>query len=68
VEHVLKQIAMGMGIKLFNKMPNEVRKSDAMWQFKKELKSLLLQHTFYAVHEYIVILININLLLSKLGM
>jgi hypothetical protein len=37
-----------MGIKLYIKLPNEIRE-EKMGQFKLELRSYLLQHTFYSI-------------------
>jgi hypothetical protein len=44
---------MNMGIKLNNKIPNKIREVEKMRHFKRELRSYLLQHTFYSVEEYI---------------
>jgi hypothetical protein len=44
---------MNMGIKLHNKLPNKIRDVEEMRQFKRELRSYLLQHTFYSVDEYV---------------
>ena len=42
-----------MGIKLFNKLPNSIKKVKKKPQdLKKKLKKFLLQHVFYSVDEY----------------
>jgi len=42
-----------MGIKLYNKVPDSVKKLDNFKIFKKELKSLLLSHFFYSVDRFL---------------
>jgi hypothetical protein len=44
---------MNMGIKLYNKLRNKIGEVEKMSQLKKELRSYLLQQTFYSVDEYI---------------
>jgi len=42
-----------VGIKLFNKLPNSIKKVKKKPQdLKKKLKKFLLQHVFYSVDEY----------------
>jgi hypothetical protein len=43
---------MSMGIKLCNKFANKIRKVQKIRQFKRELRSHLLQHTFHSSDEY----------------
>jgi hypothetical protein len=52
--NALKKGVMNMGIKLYNHLPNEIREVERMRQFKRELRSYLLQHTFYSVDEYCI--------------
>jgi hypothetical protein len=40
-----------MGIKLYNKLPNKVKKLEKLQKFKRKLKYFLLQHIFYSVDE-----------------
>jgi hypothetical protein len=42
-----------MGIKLHNKLPLELRKSDGCKDFKLKLRVFLLDHPFYALHEFL---------------
>jgi hypothetical protein len=41
-----------MGMKLYNKIPNKIREVGKMRQFKKVMRSYLIQHTFYSVEDY----------------
>ena len=45
---------LNMGIKLYNKIPNKIRETEKMRQFKKVMRSYLVQHTFYSVEEYML--------------
>ena len=38
-----------VGIKLYNKLPNTIKRSDKIQEFKRRPKYFLLQHTFYSV-------------------
>jgi len=49
---LFKNNSANMGIKLYNKLPNTIKKLDKMQEFKRRLKYLLMQHTFYSVDEY----------------
>jgi hypothetical protein len=44
-----------MGIKLYNKISNTIREVGKMREFKKVMRSYLVQHTFYSVEEYMSI-------------
>jgi hypothetical protein len=50
--YVLKKGVVNIVIKLYNKLPSQISEVEKMRTFKKELKSYLLQHTFYLVDEY----------------
>jgi hypothetical protein len=41
-----------VGIKLYNKLPNKIKKLEKIRELKKRLKNFLLQHIFYSVDEY----------------
>jgi hypothetical protein len=41
-----------MGIKLYNRLPLELRKSEGFKEFKHKLKLFLLDHSFYTLHEF----------------
>jgi hypothetical protein len=43
-----------MGIKLCNKISNKIREVEKIRKFKRELKSYLLQNTFYSVDEHML--------------
>jgi len=40
-----------MGTKLYDKLPGYIKETDSYKTFKKELKSLLLLHSFHSVEE-----------------
>jgi hypothetical protein len=40
------------GIKLFNKLPNTLKKIERPQEFKRRLRYFLMQHVFYSVDEY----------------
>ena len=44
-----------VGIKLYNKLPNTIKRIKMVQEFKRRLKYFLLQHIFYSVDEYISI-------------
>jgi hypothetical protein len=49
---LLKNSSANVGIKLCNRLPNEIKRLDKMQVFKKRLKHFLQQHTFYSLDEY----------------
>jgi hypothetical protein len=40
-----------VGIKLFNKLPDTIKRLEKVQEFKRRLKYFLLQHIFYSVDE-----------------
>ena len=40
------------GIKLFNKLPNTIKRIERPQEFKRRLQYFLMQHVFYSVDEY----------------
>jgi len=46
---------INMGAKLYNKLPGYKKEIDSYKTFKKELKSLLLLHSFYSVEEFVAL-------------
>ena len=44
---------VNMGIKLYNKVPESIKKLDNFKLFKEKLKSLLLSHSFYSVDQFL---------------
>jgi hypothetical protein len=43
-----------MGIKLYNRLPLELRKSDGFKDFKHKLKLYLVDHPFYTLQEFLI--------------
>jgi len=52
---IYKRSVINMGTKLYNKLPGYIKEIDSYKTFKKELKSLLLLHSFYSVEESVVL-------------
>jgi len=52
-----KRSVINVGTKLYNKLPNYIKAIDSYKTLKKELKSLLLLHSFYAVEEFVALLL-----------
>jgi hypothetical protein len=52
---LFKRSAVNMGSKLYNKLPDYIKKLESYKHFRKELKSFLLLHTFYSVEEFIAL-------------
>jgi len=50
-----KRSVINMGNKLYNKLPGYIEEIDSYKTFKKELKSLLLLHSFYSAEEFVVL-------------
>jgi hypothetical protein len=50
---LFKRSVVNMGIKLYSKLPNKIKKIEGLLSFKKELKSFLLIHSFYTIKEFI---------------
>ena len=50
-----KRSVINMGTKLYNKLPGYIKEIDSYKTFKKELKSLLLLHSFYSVDEFVAL-------------
>jgi hypothetical protein len=49
---VFKNGVVNAGIKLYNRLPNQIGKLEKIQQFKRKLRSFLLYHTFCSVAEY----------------
>jgi hypothetical protein len=52
--NVVKNGVMNMGIRLYNRIPNKIREVEKMRQFKRVLRSYLVQHMFYSGEEYML--------------
>jgi len=50
-----KRSVINMGTKLYNKLPGYIKEIDSYKTFKKELKSLLLLHSFYSMEEFVAL-------------
>jgi len=48
---LFKNSSANVGIKLYNKLPNTIKRLDKIQEFKRRLKYFLLQHIFYSVDE-----------------
>jgi hypothetical protein len=44
---------VNMGIKLFNKLPIQIKQLDNYKSFKKEVKTFLVHNSFYAIEEFL---------------
>jgi len=53
--YVYKRSVINMGTKLYNKLHGYIKEIDSCKTYKKELKSLLLLHSFYSVEEFVVL-------------
>jgi hypothetical protein len=42
-----------MGIKLYSKVPKRIKNAVDFSAFKRELKSFLLEHSFYTINEFV---------------
>ena len=42
-----------MGIRLYNKVPMQIKKLEEYKLYKRELKSVLIDHEFYSVEEFL---------------
>ena len=49
--NTLKKSVNNLGMKLYNNLPNYLKNMENLKLFKKQLKSLLLQQTYYSVNE-----------------
>jgi hypothetical protein len=52
--NLAKSNGRNMGIILFNKLPNYIKKIERKHKFKSSVKQFLLQNTFYSVEEYLL--------------
>jgi hypothetical protein len=50
-----KRSVVNMGSKLYNELPDYIKKTDSYKTFRKELKSFLLLYTFYSVEEFVAL-------------
>jgi hypothetical protein len=49
---LFKNSSANVGIKLYNKLPNKIKRLEKIQEFNRRLKYFLLQHIFYSVDEY----------------
>jgi hypothetical protein len=59
-----KKSVTNLGTKLYNKLPNYIKKLENLKPLKKQLKVFLLQQTFYSVDEYLSYTVEKNPLLT----
>jgi hypothetical protein len=58
---LFEKSVVSVGIVLYNKAPNRIKKLESFKVFKKvELKSFLLDHSFYTLNEFFLVLIKVN--------
>jgi hypothetical protein len=58
---LFKNSSGNVGIKLFNKLPDTIKKLEKIQEFKRRLKYFLLQHIFYSiVYDYVHFILSIN--------
>jgi hypothetical protein len=50
---LLKKSVVNMGIELYSKVPNKLKNLASFSAFKKDLKSFLLEHSFYTINEFL---------------
>jgi len=50
-----RRSVVNMGSELYNKLSDYVKEIESFKTFRKELKSFLLQHTFYSVEEFVAL-------------
>jgi hypothetical protein len=53
---LFKRSVVNMGIELYSKVPNQIKDMEGFLTFKKELKSFLLNHSFYSINSFIVLI------------
>jgi hypothetical protein len=46
---------INMGIKLFNKLPVQIKQFDKYKSFKKDVKTFLVHNAFYTIEEFFAI-------------
>ena len=51
--NLAKNSGLNMGIILYNRLPQNIKKLDTKHIFKNSVKKFLLQHVFYSVDEYL---------------
>jgi hypothetical protein len=49
---LFKNRSANVGIKLYNKLPNTIKRLEKIKKFERILKYFLLQHIFYSVDKY----------------
>jgi len=49
---LFQKSVVNMGTNLYNQVPESIKKFDNFKIVKEELKSLILNHSFYSVHEF----------------
>jgi hypothetical protein len=52
IQIFFRKSVINRGIRLYNKAPDYIKELEKDKAFKRELRSLLLQHAFYSVDEY----------------
>jgi hypothetical protein len=65
-KNLYKKSVINMGIQLYNKVPNNIKKTEEYKLYKRKLKSFLTEHAFYSLDEFLTswrngIVFNYNL-------
>ena len=59
-----KNNGLNMGITLFNKLPEQLKKLETKHRFKNNVKKYLLQNVFYSVNEYLTYVFKLMLIFN----
>lgn len=51
--NIAKNNGINMGIKLYNRLPQSIKKLESKHKFKGSVNKFLLQHVFYTVDEFL---------------
>jgi hypothetical protein len=51
--NLTRDYGLNLGIKLYNKLPGQIKQLDPKHKFKTNVKKFLLQHTFYSIEEFL---------------
>ena len=51
--NIAKDNGLSLGIKLFNKLPNSIKRLEHKHKFKTGVNKFLLEHLFYSLDEFL---------------
>jgi len=52
--NLYKKSVINMGIRLYNKVPNNIKKVEEYKPYKRKLKSFLTEHAFYSLEKFLM--------------